>query len=179
MLTKVKASSEIQAMREGGQILATVLEKLKQTLQPGQTTKYLADVADKELKRLGGKPAFLGYKGAIGVRDFPDVICISLNEEVVHGIPSESRIIKEGDLVSLDFGVIYKGMVTDSAISIIAGKAKPEHQKLLDITYESMMAGIKVVKDSVQTEDIGAAVQQVLDRQNYGIIRDLVGHGVG
>ena len=118
MQTRVKTKSEIAAMRESGRMLATVLEALKPKVEPGISTKELADVAAAELKALGGEPSFLGYQG------FPDVICISLNEEVVHGIPNPKRIVQEGDIVGLDFGVTYKGMITDSAISVIAGKPK-------------------------------------------------------
>jgi len=174
MYTKVKTLAEIDAMRESGRMLATVLEYLQKVIEPGQSTKDIADYAAKELKTLGGKPAFLGYHG------FPDVICISVNDEVVHGIPRNSRIIAEGDLVGLDFGVSYQNMITDAAVTIIAGKAiDPSHTKLLEVTKESLYTGVKQVKDGVQTEDIGFAIQQVLEKQGYGIVRDLVGHGVG
>ncbi len=174
MYTKVKTLAEIEAMRESGQMLATVLSVLKRELAPGQSTKELADIAAKELKALGGLPAFLGYHG------FPDVICISVNDEVVHGIPSKQKIIDQGDMVGLDFGVKYRDMITDSAVTVIAGDAiDKKHENLLQATQESLMAGIKQVKDGVQTEDIGSAVQAVLDAHGYGIVRDLVGHGVG
>jgi methionyl aminopeptidase len=174
MMTRIKNPEEIAHMRESGRMLASVLQYLEPQVEPGVTTKHLAELAVAELKRLGGKPAFLGYQG------FPDVICISLNNEVVHGIPRADRIIQEGDIVSLDFGVIYHGMITDAAISVIAGKAKdPRHTQLVNITEQSLQAGINVVCDGVQTGDIGAAVQAVLDKFKYGIVRDLVGHGVG
>jgi methionyl aminopeptidase len=174
MYTKVKTLAEIEAMRVSGRMLATILNHLQKVIEPGQSTKELADIAARELKSLGGKPSFLGYHG------FPDVICISVNDEVVHGIPRKSKIITEGDLVGLDFGVTYEGMITDSAITVIAGAPlEPVHTKLIEVTRESLYAGIKQVKDGVQTEDIGAAVQAVLDKQGYGIVRELVGHGVG
>jgi methionyl aminopeptidase len=174
MQTKVKSPKEIEAMRESGRMLATVLQALKPQVQAGISTKELADIAAAELNALGGEAAFLGYQG------FPDVICISVNDEVVHGIPSTERILKEGDIVGLDFGVKYKGMITDGAISVIAGKPlKASHSKLLQITEQSMLAGIDVVKDGVRTGDIGAAVEAVLKPLKYGIVRDLVGHGVG
>jgi methionyl aminopeptidase len=172
--TKVKTLDEIQSMRESGRMLAAVLRALQDYVQPEQSTKEVADYAAKELKTLGGKPSFLGYHG------FPDVICISVNDEVVHGIPRKDKIIHEGDLVGLDFGVTYKGMITDAAVTITAGSSKdPAHRKLLEVTKESLHAGIKRVKDGVQTEDIGEAIQAVLDTHGYGIVRDLVGHGVG
>lgn len=171
--TKIKTTKEVEAMRDSGRMLAVVLDYLKRNLEVGMNTKDLAKMAARELEKLGGEPAFLGYQG------FPDVICISLNDEVVHGIPSPSKIIAQGDIVSLDFGVTYLGMITDGAVSLIAGRAKSEDAKLIKITHESLGAGINVVKDGVRTGDIGAAIQAVLTRHRYGIVRDLVGHGVG
>lgn len=174
MQTKIKTAVEIENMRISGRMLATVLDVLKAALQPGMSTLDLDTIAARELEALGGKPAFLGYNG------FPNVICISVNEEVVHGIPRAGKIIQNGDIVSLDFGVNYKGMITDSAISVIAGTPRSEsHKKLLVYTERSMMAGISAVHDRVRTGDIGAAVEAVLKKQGYGIVRDLVGHGVG
>lgn len=174
MQTKVKTRREIEAMRESGRMLATVLQVLKPKVVPGITTKQLADIAAAELKVLGGEPSFLGYQG------FPDVICISVNEEVVHGIPSTAKIIQEGDIVGLDFGVTYQRMITDSAVSVIAGK--PKHKgdpDLLKRTEKALEAGISAVHDGVRTGDIGAAIQEYLKQFPYGIVRDLVGHGVG
>ena len=174
MFTRVKTQAEIAAMRESGHMLATVLAVLRKHLEPGMTTKDLAEVAAKELKLLGGEAPFLGYNG------FPDVICISVNEEVVHGIPSIDKVVQNGDIVSLDFGVKYRDMITDSSISVIAGKQiASEDAKLIEATERSMLAGIGAVHDGVRTGDIGAAVEAVLKKGNYGIVRDLVGHGVG
>lgn len=173
-MTKVKSPAEIEAMRTSGHMLATVLQEVKQHIAPGVSTAKLAEYAARELKALGGQPSFLGYQG------FPDVICVSINDEVVHGIPSQSRIIQTGDIVGLDFGVTYKGMITDSAISVIAGKPLlKRHEELLRYTEASLYEGIAAVRDQVRTGDIGAAVQAVLDAHKYGIVRDLVGHGVG
>jgi methionyl aminopeptidase len=175
MYTRVKTPSEIEAMRESGKMLATVLTVLVPRVEPGITTKALADVAAKELKALGGEAPFLGY----GQPGFPDVICISVNDEVVHGIPSQ-RVIKDGDIVSLDFGAKYRGMITDSAVSVIAGQPRePRHAELLEYTEKAMMAGINTLRDGIRTGDIGAAIEIVLNRKRYGIVRDLVGHGVG
>jgi len=174
MVTRVKTTSEIAAMRDSGKILATVLEKLKPMVVPDVSTKYLADQAEAELKRLGGEAAFLNYQG------FPDVICISVNEEVVHGIPSQSKIIKDGDIVGLDFGVTYKGMITDAAISTIAGSAKTKADLMLvEDTKAALDKGISVVRGHVRTGDIGAAIEASLSHRRYGIVKDLVGHGVG
>lgn len=174
MQTRVKTAAEISAMRDSGRMLATVLQHLKAHLVVGMSTKDLADLAEVELARLGGEPSFLGYQS------FPAVLCVSVNNEVVHGIPSAKKIIKNGDIVSLDFGVTYKGMITDGAISVIAGKPLTEaHKRLVDITERSLMAGITSVHNQVRTGDIGAAVEAVLNKYKYGIVRDLVGHGVG
>ena len=172
MFTKVKTEQEIKDMRVSGQMLATVLQYLKQNVAIGMTTKELADLAAAELQKLGGKPSILGYGG------FPDVICISLNDEVVHGIPGK-EVIQDGDLVSLDFCVEYNKMITDAALTVIAGESSGAKRKLLKGTEESLMAGIQVVKDGVKTGDIGAAVEKVLTQHGFGIVRDLVGHGVG
>jgi methionyl aminopeptidase len=174
MVTRIKTKQEITAMRESGRLLATVLQLLQKRLEPGMSTKDLAIIAAKELEKLGGQPSFLGYQG------FPDVICVSVNNEVVHGIPKAHKIINEGDIVGLDFGVTYKGMITDSAVSVIAGKPKTKgHIELLKDTEAAMHAGIAVVHDQVRTGDIGWAVEQSLKHRPYGIVRDLVGHGVG
>jgi methionyl aminopeptidase len=174
MFTRPKTVKELEAMREGGRMLATVLRQLQEQLEPGMNTKDLAVIAAKELHKLGGTPTILGYHG------FPDVICVSVNEEVVHGIPSEHKIIKEGDLVSMDFCVTYKNMITDSAVTAIAGKASsPKDEQLLSGTKKALSAGINAVHDGVRTGDIGAAIEAELSRHKYGIVRDLVGHGVG
>jgi methionyl aminopeptidase len=172
--TQVKTKSEITAMRESGRMLATILQLLKRELKPGMSTKDLAVIAARELKALGGEASFLGYQ------NFPDVICISVNEEVVHGIPKEAKIINEGDIVGLDFGVTYRGMITDAAISVIAGKPKTKgHIDLVNRTEEAMNIGVNAVHDQVRTGDIGSAIENYLKRYPYGIVRDLVGHGVG
>ncbi len=174
MQTKVKTDSEIQAMRDSGHMLATVLQSLRSRVEPGISTKQLADYAASELKALGGEASFLGYQG------FPEVICISVNDEVVHGIPRADKIIADGDIVGLDFGVTYRGMITDSAISVIAGRPQQRgHIALLKDTEEALAIGIATVHDQVRTGDIGAAIEEFLNKHRYGIVRDLVGHGVG
>lgn len=174
MYTKVKTHAEIAAMRSSGRMLATVLDVLKQALEPGMTTKFLADIAASELRKLGGEPAFLGYHG------FPDVICISLNDEVVHGIPNANIIVQSGDLVSLDFGVKYGGMITDSAITVVAGTSNDNKiQALIQCTEQAMLEGIEQLEQGVRVGTIANAIQKKLEKQHYGIVRDLVGHGVG
>jgi len=161
-------------MRQSGQMLATVLKYLEGQVTPGISTKWLADSAASELRKLGGEPTFKGYQG------FPDVLCVSINNEVVHGIPSKHKIIQDGDIVSLDFGVTWQGMITDSALTVIAGKPKQQgHIRLVRDTEEAMRIGIATVRDQVRTGDIGEAIEKFLTKHSYGIVRDLVGHGVG
>lgn len=174
MFTRVKTPGELQAMRESGAMLATVLDILPKQIEVGMSTKDIADIARQELSKLGGAPSFLGYQG------FPDVICISVNDEVVHGIPRADKLLNDGDLVGLDFGVTYRGMITDSAVTVVVGNWKnKQHKKLVDVTQEAMHTGIQAVHDRVRTGDIGSAIEAVLSHHKFGIVRDLVGHGVG
>lgn len=174
MYTRKKTPQEIEAMRVSGKMLATVLAELKKRVEPGMTTKDLDHIAAEKLKELGGEPAFLGYHG------FPAVLCVSVNDEVVHGIPRSDVVLQKGDLVGLDFGVRYNGMTTDAAISVIVGTTGDTKLKeLVRDTEASLLAGIAEVHDGVQIGNIGAAIQAVLDKKGYGIVRDLVGHGVG
>lgn len=174
MITQIKTAREIASMRESGRMLAAVLATVKAQLQPGMSTKDLAVIAAAELQALGGQPSFLGYQG------FPEVICVSINDEVVHGIPRADRIIQDGDIVGLDFGVTYQGMITDAAVSAIAGRPKQKrHVDLLKHTEQALETGIATVHDQIRTGDIGAAIEASLKKGRYGIVRDLVGHGVG
>lgn len=162
-------------MREGGQMLVQVLDLLERQLKPGLSTKGLADLARDELKKLGGRPAFLDFEG------FPEVLCVSLNDEVVHGIPSPKRQIKPGDVVSIDFGVINKGLIVDGAATFFAGDQPPaDVRRLLAGTQRALAAGVAAVHgDGTRVGDISAAVGEVLNSYQLGIVRDLVGHGVG
>lgn len=174
MYTRIKTEKEIVAMRESGKMLASVLILLEKELEVGMSTKHLADIAAKELRKLGGEPAFLGYQG------FPDVLCVSLNDQVVHGIPREDVLIQDGDIVSMDFGVVYRGMITDSAISVLAGKnSVASDRQLIDVTKKSLHEGIKQLRAGVGVGKVSNAVEKVLKKSGYGIVRDLVGHGVG
>ncbi|PID32170.1 type I methionyl aminopeptidase [Candidatus Saccharibacteria bacterium] len=175
MQTRVKTESEIKNIRESGRMLATVLSVCSQRAAAGMSTKELADIAAAELKGLGGKPAFYGYGG------FPDVMCISVNDEVVHGIPRSDKILADGDILGMDFGVLHGGMITDSATTIfVGGEARNKREKMLvDVTRTALQAGIDSLHDGVRVGDIGAAVQEVLDNAGLGIVRELVGHGVG
>lgn len=157
-------------------MLAAVLDKLKKELAAGMNTKELADIAQAEIKTLGGRPAFLGHK------DFPEAICTSINHEIVHGLPSKKKVLKEGDVVGLDFGVLYKGLYVDSAVTEVVGERYPnaDIRRLLEGTKKALDAGIAAIKGGgTRVGDISAAVQDVLDKYKLGIIRDLVGHAVG
>lgn len=160
-------------MRISGGMLAAVLQVIDEQVVVGMNGRDVSALAARELKGLGGKPSFLGYDG------FPDVICISVNDGIVHGIPNDVPFT-EGDLVSFDFGVTYKGMITDSAFSRFVGAApSADAERLLKATERSMYAGIEVLKNGVRIGDIASAIEQVLKRERLGIVRELVGHGVG
>lgn len=179
MMNRVKTEAEQARLRMSGKILAEVLRRLVAVLEPGQTTGYLGELATKELAALGGKPAFLGYRPDRHTRPFPSVICISVNDEVVHGIPG-SRQIAAGDLVGLDFGVNYDGMFTDGAVTVVAGgKPTPAQNRLLTATREALELGIAQVRDGVRTGDIAAAIEARLRRDKLAVIEELSGHGVG
>jgi methionyl aminopeptidase len=171
-----KSDKEIEIMRQGGRMLASVLDVVEKNLKLGISTKELSDIAHKEVKALGGQPSFLNHE------DFPEAMCVSVNSELVHGLPSAKVIIKEGDVVGLDFGVMYRGLVTDGARTAFVGSSPgADIKRLLEGTQKALDAGIAAVRgDGTRVGDIGDAVQQVLEKKyKLGVIRDLVGHGVG
>jgi len=163
----------LDSMRASGRVLASVLSALKKSAAPGVRLKDLDKMAHKMIVEAGAKPAFLGYNG------FPGSVCISINSEVVHGLPNLEKPLEEGQLVSFDCGVILNGAVTDAAFSMVIGEAKPEAKKLIAQTEEALFAGIKKVHAGATTGDIGCAIQEVAERNHLGIIRDYAGHGVG
>lgn len=158
-------------MRRGGEVCADILAIMQAKVNSGMSTKDLANIAAKEMKTRGVNPAFLGYNG------FPDVICISVNDEVVHGIPSDKKIIQTGDIVSFDLGISVEGMIVDSAVSVLVGPKDAKKLNLIKTTEDSLKRGLNAVRDGCHVGDIGHAVETALKK--YGIIRDLVGHGVG
>ena len=172
-MTRIKTAAELVNQRQSGQMNATILELLGTSLQAGMTTKDLATIASNELKKLGGKPTFLGYGG------FPDVLCVSVNHEIVHGIPS-SYVLQDGDIVSFDFGVTYNGMITDAARTKIVGDtaSKTAHQ-LVRGTLAALDQGIATLRDGVRVGTVATAVEKEMQKHGFGIVRDLVGHGVG
>ncbi len=173
MFTSVKTTIELANLRISGQMTASILQKIRGFVQPGVSGVDVAQLVNNELKSLGVKSAFKGYNG------FSDVICISVNDEVVHGIPNDQPF-KKGDLVSFDFGVVYNGMISDSAFTMIVGEeAGGDKKRLLQATEASLRAGLEALHDNVTVGDIGAAVESVLRKAKLGIVQELVGHGVG
>lgn len=170
----LKSSDEIEKMRRAGQVVREVLELVRSRVKPGATTLDLEKVAEARLAELGAKPAFKGYHG------YPCVLCTSVNSEVVHGIPSKKRVLKDGDIVSLDFGAVIDGYFGDAAITVPVGeKIAPNTAQLLRVTEASLRAGIAVVKPGATLGDIGAAVQKVVESHGFSVVRDFVGHGIG
>lgn len=172
MITK-KSRDEIKRMRHAGHIVALVHQKMKEVVQPGISTKELDDIAMHIIKENRAIPTFLGYCG------FPACICTSVNEQVVHGIPSKDVILKEGDIIAIDVGATYGGMVGDSAWSYRVGKVSPEVDELMKVTEESLYAGVEQMRPGNVLDDISKAVEAVASRGGYGIVRQYGGHGVG
>ncbi len=170
----LKAPWEIEKLRAANQIVAEILHELKESVKDGVTTADLDRIAGDRISQKGARPAFKGYHG------YPACTCISINEEIVHGIPSEKKIINKGDLVSIDLGVILDGYYGDAAFSCFAGQAPTEQaQRLLHVTKEALYAGIKKAKARKRLGDISAAVQNVAESHGFGVVRKFVGHGIG
>lgn len=174
----IRNKKDLENLRVSGKILVTVLETVASAVVPGRTTEQLNAIAERELEANGGNPAFKGYQPDSSTLPFPASICISLNDEVVHGIPS-NRKIYEGDIISLDFGVEYSGMYTDCAVTMPVGRVPKETHDLLAITHASLKAGIKAARSGNHTGDIGHAVEQKARAKKFGVIESLIGHGVG
>jgi methionyl aminopeptidase len=169
-----KSAAEIEKMRHSGHIVRQVLDHLRSMVKPGVTTMDLERAAEKKIRGFGAKPAFKGYY------DYPCVLCTSVNEEIVHGIPSEKRLLKEGDIVSIDCGVVLEGYYGDAAITVPVGKSvKPDLHKLLTVTEESLYKGIEQARIGNSIGDVGAAVQEHVEAAGFSVVRDFVGHGIG
>lgn len=173
MAVTIKSQHEIEIMREAGHILATVHEELKKLVEPGISTMELNRYADKLIRQHGCIPSFLNYNG------YPASLCVSVNDEVVHGIPSKRRILKDGDIVSLDCGVIYREYQSDAARTYAVGNISEEAQRLIDVTKQSFFEGIKYAKPGNHLYDISAAIQKYVESNGFSVVRDLVGHGIG
>ncbi|MBI2057423.1 MAG: type I methionyl aminopeptidase [Candidatus Yanofskybacteria bacterium] len=178
-MTKFKTEQQIKTMAEGGQILKEILQNLSLAVKPGIKTEELDKLAeelvfswDKKIPEAGIRPSFKGYRG------YPAFICISVNDEVVHGLPSD-RTIKDGDIVGLDFAIKYKGLHVDSALTVGVGEISAEAEKLIRVTKEALDVGIKEATVGNTTGDIGFAVQKYVEKNGFSVVRELVGHGVG
>jgi methionyl aminopeptidase len=171
-MVTIKSKSESDAMKQGGKILYKILQEVKAKVVPGITKKELDDLAKRLCLKYHVKPSFLGYNG------YPAAICVSINNEVVHGLPSE-QVIKVGDIVSLDMGVCYAGLHTDSALTFICGEENPGVQKLINVCEASFLAGLSKVKNGARIGDVSSEIQKHAESYGYGVIRMLVGHGIG
>jgi methionyl aminopeptidase len=169
-----KSPAELEKMRQAGRAVRQVLDKVKAMVRPGVTTMDLERAADKMIADLGAKPAFKGYY------DYPCVLCTSINQEIVHGIPSEKRVLKEGDIVSIDCGVVLDGYYGDAAVTVAVGEnIRPELRKLLEVTEQSLYKGIEKMRIGNSVGDVGAAVQEHVEANGFSVVRDFVGHGIG
>lgn len=173
MSISIKTEREIELMREAGKILATVHDELEQFIKPGISTKDIDKKGEEIIRSFGCIPSFLNYNG------YPASICVSINDEVVHGIPSSKRILLEGDIVSLDAGVIYNGYHSDAARTHAVGEMSSEAKQLIDVTRNSFFEGIKYAKEGNHLYDISKAIQSYAESFGYGVVRKLVGHGIG
>ena len=173
MAVSIKSEREIELMRESCRLLAIVHKEMEEAIRPGMSTKDIDILGDSLIRKLGCIPNFKNYNG------YPASICVSVNDEVVHGIPHKNRILQEGDIVSLDAGLIYKGYHSDAARTHAVGQISPEAQRLIDATRESFFAGIKMAKQGNYLYDISNAIDAYIKPFGYGIVRDLVGHGIG
>ena len=173
MAVVCKSSAEIEKMRRSGRIVRQVLNMVKAAVAPGVSTMDLERIAEKKIQELGAKPAFKGYY------DYPCVLCTSVNEQIVHGIPSEKRVLKDGDIVSIDCGVVLDGFYGDAAITVPVGTVKPEVTKLLQVTEQSLQRAIDATVVGNTVGDIGAAVQSIVEENGFSVVRDFVGHGIG
>jgi methionyl aminopeptidase len=172
-MINLKSPKEIEIMKGASRIVAEILQELKGNVREGATTADVDRMAEELTLKKKAKPAFKGYRG------FPACLCISVNEEVVHGIPSTKRVLKSGDVVGIDFGVIYDGYYGDSAMTVPVGKVSPEVEQLVKITEQCLYKAIEQAVPGNYISDISAAVQKLADANNYGIVRDFCGHGIG
>ena len=172
MSIKIKTEEEIKIMAEGAKILAQIMKELEKKVKPGVTTKYIDKAAEDLVLKYGAKPSFKNYNG------FPATICASINEEVVHGLPS-SRELKEGDIFSIDIGLLYKGYHSDMAVTVPVGEVSPEALRLIRATKKALKRGIKKVRVGVTFGDVGNTIQRYVEDQGYGVVRTLCGHGIG
>jgi len=173
MSVSIKTARELELMRESGRRLEIVHNEMAKIIRPGISTWEINKFGEAKIRSLGGIPNFLHYNG------YPAAICVSVNEEVVHGIPSRKRILREGDIVSLDAGLIYKGYHSDAARTHMVGTVSPEARQLVEVTRQCFFEGIQYARAGCHLHDISSAIHACADRFGYGVVRDLVGHGIG
>ncbi len=173
----LKSHDEIEIMRAANVIVAEVLAELRARVAPGVSTAELDRVAEEMTRRRGAVPAFKGYE--VHGHVFPRSVCISINDEIVHGIPSEHRVFKDGDIVGLDFGVCYRGFYGDAAVTLAIGTVDSEAERLMRTTREALMAGIAEVQVGNRIGTLSAAIQERVEREGFSVVRDFVGHGIG
>jgi methionyl aminopeptidase len=171
-MIRIKTEKEIGIMAQGGKILAKIMKEVSDKVEPGITTKQLDKVGENLVFKYGAKPSFKNYN------KFPATLCISINEELVHCIPS-SRELKQGDIVSLDLGILYKGYHSDMAVTVPVGEVSPEALRLIRVTKKALKRGIKKIRAGLTFGDIGNTIQRYVEDQGYSVIRDLCGHGIG
>lgn len=178
-MAKIKTQEEIAIIREAGKRLARILHAAGAMVRPGMTTKELDTFVESEIRKGGDEPAFLNYKPAGASRPYPATLCISINDEAVHGIPREDRALREGDIVSLDAGLIHEGLVADMCVTVSVGKIDDAGKKLIEGTKKALIAGVRAAKGGAHVGDIGAAIEESLAGTGLRIVEDLGGHGVG
>ena len=172
----LKSRAEIETMRRASVIVAEVLAALKEVVKPGVTTLELDELAERMTYERGARPAFKGY--AVAGRVFEHSLCTSVNEEIVHGIPSD-RVLQEGDILGMDFGVVYDGFYGDSAVTVGLGRVSAEAERLMRVTETALNAGIEMLREGNRLGDLGNAIQEVAERSGYSVVREFVGHGIG
>ena len=172
-MISIKTAEEIKIIAEGGKILAKIMKELEKQVRPGITTKELDRLAESLILKSGGRCSFKGHEG------FPACLCASVNEEIVHAVPSNSRTLKEGDIISLDLGILFNGFHTDMAITLPVGKVTPEVLRLIRVTKKALKRGIKKIRPGNKIGDIGNAIQRYVESQGFNVVRELCGHGIG
>ena len=178
-MSTIKTPEEIVILRESGRRLAVVMEKLKDAVRPGVSTWEIDELGERLIREGGDTPAFKNYKPAGARIAFPATVCVSINNEAVHGIPKKDKVFTEGDIVSLDAGLIHQGLISDMCITVSVGAIDATAEKLIHVTKESLMAGIAAARGGNHLGDIGAAVEGVISKTDFSIVKDLGGHGVG
>jgi methionyl aminopeptidase len=172
-MVEIKTPAELDLMRRASRIVALTLDLLKKEIRPGVSTAALNVLAEREIRGSGAVPAFLGYRG------YPAALCVSINEEVVHGIPSDKRIIRAGDLVSLDLGAVYQGFYGDAAVTVAVGNISPERSRLMEVTEASLACALAEVKSGAKLGDVCHAVESFVTKHGMSVVREFTGHGIG